>query len=165
MTRKERLVAVAESFQSLELAGNVNGSVSVVTNVKRDNSDRVAGDQESVLFAVIKGECIDSVYVLEKVQTLLFVKSQNDFAVRTRAERVLACKFIPYCLMVINLSVDCQHLAAVGRIQRLPSGKRVHDCQSLVSENAILSGIDTAPVRSAVSDLCRHLKSFCSPVN
>ena len=50
---QERLVFVAETFKSLQLAGAVHHSVVVFAYVKWNHADRVAGNDEIVLLLVV----------------------------------------------------------------------------------------------------------------
>ena len=65
MAGKEWLILIAEAFESLELRGAVSLAVLIVTDIQRNNTDRVTTDEVLVCFLVIKTESKDSVQVLE----------------------------------------------------------------------------------------------------
>ena len=153
MARKEWLIAFAEALQRLEFAAYVQGAVGVVADVERNDSDRVTGDEEFVLLLVVQGKCEDTAEVLEEVDSLLLIEGKNDFAVAAGLEGILVRIPGADCGMVVDLAVDGKNMLSVRRHQRLSAGKRIYDRQSLMGENRCLSTIDSAPVRSSVTDL------------
>ena len=56
MAREEWLVVVALTFQSLQLACHQHFSILIITNIKRNHTDRVAGDEKLISFGIVKGE-------------------------------------------------------------------------------------------------------------
>src|SRR5690606_32091716 len=60
-------------------------------------------------------------------------------------------QFVPEFAVVVDLAVDRQHQAAVGRTQRLRTAGRVDDRQPLVDQDRAGVVVDTAPVRATVA--------------
>ena len=65
VARKEWLVLVAETLESLELRGAVSLAILIMTYIQRNNTDWVTTDEVFVCFLVIKTESKDSVQFLE----------------------------------------------------------------------------------------------------
>ena len=66
MTGKERLVAVAAAFQGLELGGYQHLAVGIVADIERDDTDGVAGDEETVVGGVVEGKGKDAAQPLDQ---------------------------------------------------------------------------------------------------
>jgi hypothetical protein len=60
--------------------------------------------------------------------------------------------------MVIDLTIDGQHLLAVWGVERLSATLRVDDAQSLVGEDGRTTTVYATPVRTTVTDLLTHLQ-------
>ena len=160
VARQERLVALALAFEGLEFAGDIDGAVAVVANIKRYDANGVTGYEEFVALLVVKHKGKDTAEVFEEVDALLAIKRQDNFTVGARLELVLSGIAATNLLMVIDFAVDSQHLLLVRRIQRLTTRFRVHDAQTLVGKDGASATIDTTPVRSAVTDFLTHLQYF-----
>ena len=65
MTRKEWLVMVALTFQRLQLARYQHFSILIITNIKRNYADRVAGNEELITLSIVKGEGKDTVQLFK----------------------------------------------------------------------------------------------------
>ena len=52
---------VALTFQSLQLACHQHLSILIITNIKRNDTDRVAGNEELITLSIVKGEGKDAV--------------------------------------------------------------------------------------------------------
>ena len=65
MTWEEWLVVVALTFQSLQLACHQHFSIFIITNIKRNDTDRVAGDEEFITLSIVKGEGKDTVQLFK----------------------------------------------------------------------------------------------------
>ena len=121
VSREERLIFVAETFEGLELACDIDCPVLVPADVERNNPDRVPCHQQSVLFLIVKGECENAVKVIQKADALLFIKGENDFTVRACLEIILPGKTPADVLMVVDLTVDSEDFLSVRGIERLSS--------------------------------------------
>ena len=67
--------------------------------------------------------------------------------------------------MIVNFAVYSENLLSVLGIKRLAAGKRVHDSQTLMSQNTFVRSINTAPVWSSMPDFRRHFQCLCSPIH
>ena len=65
MAREEWLVVVALTFQSLQLACYQHFSIFIITNIKRNYADRVAGNEELITLSIVKGEGKDTVQLFK----------------------------------------------------------------------------------------------------
>ena len=65
MTWKEWLVMVALTFQRLQLACYQHFSILIITNIKRNYADRVAGDEELITLGIVKSEGKDAVQLFK----------------------------------------------------------------------------------------------------
>ena len=81
MSWQEGLVCIAIAFKGFQLGSTIDFSILVVTDVQRYNSYRIACNKEIIFFLVIKGKSIDSIQLLKKVYTFLFIQGKNYFAV------------------------------------------------------------------------------------
>jgi hypothetical protein len=62
--------------------------------------------------------------------------------------------------MVVNLTVNGQHLQTVLAEKGLTSRLRVHNTQTLVSQYGRTAAPYTAPVRTTVTDPAAHFQGF-----
>ena len=65
MTWEEWLVVVALTFQSLQLACHQHFSIFIITNIKRNYTDRVMGNEELITLGILKGEGKDTVQLFK----------------------------------------------------------------------------------------------------
>ena len=56
MTWEEWFIVVALTFQSLQLTCHQHFSILIITNIKRNHTDRVASDEKLISFGIVKGE-------------------------------------------------------------------------------------------------------------
>ena len=119
MTWQEWLVALTLAFEGFQLAGYINRAVAVVTNIKRNHANRVAGNEKLVLLFVVEHKGKDAAEVFQEVDALLTIEGQDDLAVRACLELVLTSIATTNLLVVIYLSIDSQHLFVVWREERL----------------------------------------------
>ena len=161
MAGQERLVAFALPFQGLQLAGDIDLSVSVVkADIQRNDSDGVAGDQESIFFCVIECKCENPVQFLQEIRSLVAVQGENDLTIAARTEIIFPGVAAADLLMVVDLAVHCQHLLPVRGEERLSAGLRVHDAQALVGHDGAPAAPDAAPVRPPVPKFAAHPESL-----
>ena len=73
MARQEWLIAVAEAFESLQLARRIHSSVGIEPNVERNDADWVAGNQKLVFFFIVKGKGENAVQVFQEIDSLFFI--------------------------------------------------------------------------------------------
>ena len=90
------------------------------------------------------------------MNAFLTIECQDDLTVRTRLKVIRTLKVLANALMVIYLAVHGKHLLSVGRVERLLARLRIYDRQSLMTQNGCPSGINTAPVRTAMTYFLRH---------
>ena len=62
--------------------------------------------------------------------------------------------------MVVDFTVGSKDDFFVIRNKRLLSRKRVNDRKTFVTQNSIITCVNTAPVRTAMTNLLRHLKNL-----
>jgi hypothetical protein len=160
VARQERLVALTLSFEGLEFTGHIDGTISIITNIERYDTNGVTGYEELVLLFVVEHKGKDAAEVFEEVDAFLTVESKDYLAVATGLKLILAGIAATNLLVVINLTIDSQYLFTVWREQGLTTTLRVNDAQSLVGKDGRATTVDTTPVRSAVTDLLTHLQRF-----
>ena len=114
MSRKERFIALAESFKCFQFAGAVHGAVGIISDIQWNDSNRVACNQKLVFLLVIQGKGKDSAQVLQKVDAFFTVEGQYHLAVGTRLEGISTGIAAPDVTMVVNLAVHGQNLFPVG---------------------------------------------------
>jgi hypothetical protein len=177
VTWQEWLVTLALAFQSFEFAGHIDSAISVITNVKRYNTDRVTGNEEFIRLLVVEHKGKDAAELFQHPANLFVsattplalrrgaggeapIQGEDDLTIATRLKLILTSIATTNLLVVIDLAIDSQHLFAVWREQRLSTTLWVHDTQSLMGKDGRPTTIDTTPVRSAMADLLTHLQRF-----
>ena len=156
-SRRERLEFGAAALKGLHLACDHQQAVSGMTDVERNHAYRIPGDKILVFFLIIQNKRKNTAEIFQESGALFLIQRQNDFTVRACAEIIISAQFIPQRLMVIDLSIDSQNLASVGRIERLAAGYRIDYGQPLMGQYGRAAAVDTAPVRAPVSKLKAHL--------
>ena len=77
MSRFKWLVALALSFERLQFGGHINRAVAVIANIKRYDTDRVAGNQKLVALLIVEHKRKDTAEVFEEVDAFLAIQCQN----------------------------------------------------------------------------------------
>ena len=113
VARKEGFITLALAFEGFQLAGYIDGTVTIVADIKRNHADGVAGNEELVALLVVEHEGKDAVEVFEEIDALLTIECKNHLAVAARLELVLTCITATNLLVVINLAIHSQHLLTV----------------------------------------------------
>ncbi len=157
---QERFIAVALAFKSLQLTCHENFSVVIISYIKRNDSDMVAGYEEGILLLVIKGKGENAVQVFKKVKSLVAVKRKDHLTVATCLKIITSLISCPDLLMVIYLAVDGQHLFAIRREQRLVSTLGIDDAQTLMRQYGTARTMYAAPVWTTVAYLLTHAESL-----
>ena len=160
MPRQERLVTLALPFESLQLGSDIHRAVTIISNIQRDDTYGVTGNQELVILNVVEHEREYAAQLFEEVDALITVKRKNHLAVASRLKFVLSCKSATDILVVVNLAVDRQNLFLVRRIQRLSATFRVDDAQPLMGEDRLSATVYSTPVRSAMTYFLTHPQCF-----
>ena len=160
MSRQKRLIVFTLSFEGFELGGHIHLSVAVVTNVKWNHANGIAGNEELVLLLVVERKGKDAAEVFKEVNSLITLKCKNNLAVAARLEFVLTSIETANFLMVVDLTVHGKYLLPIWREKGLATRFWVYDTQTLVSENGAAATVDTTPVWSAVTDLLTHFQCF-----
>ena len=114
VTGQEGFEALALSLKGLEFAGHINSAVGIITNIKRYHTNGVSGNEEFVALLVVEHKGKDAAEVFEEVDAFLAVEGKDDLTVATRLEVIRSSKAATNLLMVIDLTVDSQHLLAIG---------------------------------------------------
>ena len=65
MTWEEWFIVVALTFQSLQLTCHQHLSIFIITDIKRNDSDRVSSDEELITFGIVKCEGKDTVQLFK----------------------------------------------------------------------------------------------------
>ena len=182
MTWEEWLVMVALTFQCLQLACYQHFSILIITNIKRNHADRVAGNEELITLSIVKGEGKDTVQLfkhlgdtgVERILTFIYkgikvgicshltIERKNHLAVGTGLILVFAGKTGTDILMIINLTVYSKHLFLIWCKQRLATTFRVNNAQTLMCQDCRTTTVDSAPVWSAMANLLTHTKRLLS---
>ncbi len=124
---KELLVAVALTLKGFQFAGNINQPVAVVADVKGDDPNGVAGNKELVALGIVESKSEDAAQVFEKGRALVTIEGEYHLAVAACLKLIAVGVAAAQVPVVVNLTVDSQHLLAVGTEQRLPTRLRVND--------------------------------------
>ena len=114
MAGEERLVVLALSFERFQFGGHIHLAVGIATDIKRNHTDRIAGNQELICLFVVEHEGKDAAQVFEEVNALLTIERQDNLTVAARLELILSGIAATDILMVVNLSIDSQDLFPVG---------------------------------------------------
>ena len=128
----------------------------VIADIERNDTDRVTGDQVAVVRFVIEGETEDTAQFFHTSDTILAIEGEDDLAVASGLEFVFVFQLFAEFAMVVYLTVDSEDQFAVFAFQRLPSGCRIDDGEAFVGENGGLPLINSAPVRTAMTDAFTH---------
>ena len=65
MTWEEWFIVVALTFQCLQLTCHQHLSIFIITDIKRNYADRVAGNEELITLSIVKGEGKDTVQLFK----------------------------------------------------------------------------------------------------
>ena len=160
MSGQEGFVFVAESLKRLELAGHVGLPVLVMSDIQGDDSYGVACNEVFVALLIVECEGEYAAQALQEVDAMGAIECQYHLAVAARLVFIFAGSLLSDLLVIINLSVDGQHLFAVGAVERLLAALRVHDAQSLMAQDGMRAAVYTAPVWSAMTDFLTHAQSL-----
>ena len=161
---QEGFVALAETLERLQFAGTIEGAVAVVSDIQRNDTYGVTGDEKLVALFVVEGKGKNAVQLLQKVDTLVAVECQYHLAVATRLKLVLTRIPLPDFAVVVNLAIDGKHLLAVGRVEGLASALGVDNREALMGQDGRASAIDAAPVGAPVTNLLGHGQGFLTPL-
>ena len=162
MSWQEGLVSVAVALQGFQFARYIHLAIVVVADVEGDNADGVACNEKCVGLCIVEGKGKDAAQVFQKVDTFVAIQGENHLAVAARLKLIGVSIAFAYFLMIVNFSVDCQHLFHVRAEERLFSRFGVNDRQSFVGKNGSASAIDAAPVWSTVTNFTAHSQCFLS---
>ena len=110
---KERLIAVTLSLKSFKLACHIHFTIVVVADVKRYYAYGVTSNQELVALGIVEGESEDATEVLQEIDAFVAVEGEDHLAVATRLKLILAGIAATNVLMVVDLTIDRQHLLLV----------------------------------------------------
>ena len=160
MTRQEGFVTFTLSFKDFQFGSHVDSTVTVVAYIERYNANRIAGNEELIALLVIEHKGEDATQVFEEIDAFLTIECQNHFTVGTCLELILPSIATPNLLMIVDFSIDGEHLLTIRREQGLSARFWVDDAQSLMGEDGCATTVDTTPVRSAMTDLLTHFQCF-----
>ena len=135
MAGQERLIALALTFEGLQLGSHIDSAVAVVAYIKRDHPDRIAGNQELILFLVVEHEGEDATQLFEEIDALVAIEGQYHLTVGTRLELILPRIAATDFLMVIDLAIHGKHQFLIRREEGLSTRLRVHDTQALMRQD------------------------------
>ena len=90
MAREEGLVTFTLSFESLQFGGDIDGAVAVVANIKRYDTDGVAGNEKLITLLVVEGKSEDTAEVLKEIDAFLTIERKDNLTVRTCLELILS---------------------------------------------------------------------------
>ena len=182
MTREEWLVVVALTLERLQLACHQYFSIFIITNIKRNYTDRVTGDEELITLGIVKSEGKDAVQFFEHlgntgvkgILTFIYkgikvgifshltIERKNHLTIGTRLILVFTGKAGTDILMIINLTVYGKHLFLIGCKQRLATTFWVNNAQTLMCQDSRTTTVDSAPVWSTMANLLTHTKCLLS---
>ena len=158
VARQEGLDRGADPFEGFQLRGHVELLVAVPADVERDDADRIAGDQVTVVRFVVESESEDAADLFEQSDAHFLVKGQDHLAVRACPEIVLPGQLVADFPMVVYLAVDGQHQFPVAAEEGLSARLGIDDRKPLVGENRPFAAVDARPVGSPVADVFRHFQ-------
>jgi hypothetical protein len=171
MSRQERLILSADTLQRLELTGHAYMSLRILTYIKRYDAYRVTSHQILVTLSIIQGKGKNTVQSLKHTDKILLaatgtysiaVQRQDNLTVTAGTERVSALILTAYSLMVVNLTVNGQHLQTVLTEQRLTARLGINYTQTLMSQDGRATAPDTAPVGTAMTYPTTHFQCLLS---
>ena len=139
----------------------------VVAYIKRYDADGIAGHEERAVLHIVEREGEDAGETLEERRErralgggLPFtVQGEDDLTVGTRLILIFLGRGADV-LMVVDLTIDGEHLLLVGGEEGLTAALGVNDGQTLVAQDGRGAGIDAAPVGTAVTYLLTHAERF-----
>ena len=73
MSGQKRLVGITETFECFQFATDVDMSLVVTTDIKRDYPDRVTGNQIIICFLIVKGKGEDTVQFFEEMNAFILI--------------------------------------------------------------------------------------------
>ena len=73
MSGQKRLVGITETFECFQFATDVDMSLVVTTDIKRDYPDRVTGNQVIVCFLIVKGKGKDTVQFFKEMNAFILI--------------------------------------------------------------------------------------------
>ena len=108
---------VALPLERFQFAGHIHAAVGVVANIKRNDADGVAGDEERIIIGIVKREGEDAAEPLDERGEFggvgagvfpLAVEREDDLTVAARLIVVVGTDVLvgAQVLMVVNLTVD-----------------------------------------------------------
>ena len=136
----------------------------VVADIERDDADRIAGDQVAVVRFVVESESEDPAQLFHASHAVFAVEGEDDLAVASGLEFVFVFQLSAEFAMVVYLAVDGEDQFAVFASQRLSAGCRIDDGEAFMGEDGGLALIDTAPVRTAMTDAFTHFQGLLAEV-
>jgi len=92
-----------------------------------------------------------SIEVLGCINAILFVKGDDNLAVRVRLERVWFREAFAEDFVVVDLAVDGKSDGFVLVENRLSTSVNTDNTQTLVDEDSVVGSVVAAPVRSTMS--------------
>ena len=119
MSRQEGLVALTLAFEGFQFAGHIDRAVAVVANIKRYHANGITGNEKLIPLFIIEHKGKDAAEVFQEVDALFTIEGQDNLAVRACLELILTSKATTNLLVVIDFSIDSQHLFAVWREEGL----------------------------------------------
>ena len=114
MAGQERLVFVAQSFKGFQLAGAIQGTVSITANIERYDADRVTGNEKFIAFLVVESKGKDTAQPFDEIRAITTVEGEDDLAVTARLKLIFAVKVGADVTVVVYFTVYGQNLFAVG---------------------------------------------------
>ena len=58
----------------------------IVTEIERDDSNGIAGDEEKIFLLIVKGESEDTIQLFQKFRAFLPIKRKDNFTIRASLE-------------------------------------------------------------------------------
>ena len=63
-------------------------SLVIVTEIERDDSNGIAGDEEKIFLLIVEGESEDTIQVFQEFRAFLPIKREDNLAIRAGLELV-----------------------------------------------------------------------------
>ena len=105
MPGQERLVTLALAFEGLQFGSHIHLTIAVIADIKGNNTNGIAGNQELIALLVVKHKSENTTQVFQEVDALFTIQRQYHFAVGARLELVLSSIAATNFLMVIDFTI------------------------------------------------------------
>jgi hypothetical protein len=143
--------------QRLQFGPEQQGAVAKLGKEKRLHTQPVAGEEKAVAIRVVDGQREHAVQPLQAIRSPLPPRGQDGLRVAVGLEDVsLLLEAGTHLLVIVDLAVEGNHHAPVGRHHRLGAALQIDDRQAPMPEAHARPGPHAAPVGAAMGKHVGH---------